>query len=78
LATEFSKLAALFPSAKLGFGENGTKDPSKKAAYVDRYYRMTLSEPRYVGGHFWWYFREDMVPASAPLWGVLDRAIDGR
>jgi hypothetical protein len=35
----FSKLAAMFPAAKLGFGECGTVNPASKAEYIDRYYR---------------------------------------
>ncbi len=71
----FVKLGELFPNAKLGFGECGTKDEAKKAEYVNRYYRMKLSAPRFVGGYFWWYFRRDMVPHTKPLWNVLNQAI---
>lgn len=74
----FQKLAAMFPDAKLGIGECGTAEPSRKEAYLDRYYRMSIPEPRFVGGFFWWYFREDMVPHTAPLWSALDDAIAGR
>jgi hypothetical protein len=68
----------MFPNSKLGFGECGTTKSAEKAAYVDRYYRRTLDVPRYVGGQFWWYFRQDMVPMAAPLWKTLDDAIAGR
>jgi hypothetical protein len=74
----FTQLAAMFPNSKVGFGECGTSRASHKAAYVDHYYRMSVQAPRYVGGYFWWYFREDMVPATKSLWTVLDNAIAGR
>jgi hypothetical protein len=73
----FVKLGAMFPAARLGFGECGTKTPAKKAAYVDRYYRLKLVHPRYVGGYFWWYFAEDMAPPEKPLWATLAAAISG-
>lgn len=71
----FSKLAEMFPNSKLGFGECGTNKASKKEEYINRYYRMKLSAPRFVGGYFWWYFRSDMVPHTKPLWSVLNQAI---
>lgn len=71
----FAKLGEMFPNSKLGFGECGTDKASKKEEYVNRYYRMKLSAPRFVGGYFWWYFRSDMVPRTKPLWGVLNQAI---
>jgi hypothetical protein len=37
--------------------------------------RMSLPEPRLVGGSFWWDFRQDMVPNTLPLWSVLDAAL---
>ena len=36
----FDKLGAMFPNAKIGFGECGTTAGAKMAEYVDRYYRM--------------------------------------
>jgi PASTA domain len=33
---------------------------------------------RYVGGVFWWYFWEDMVPKTKPLWTTLNNAIQGQ
>ncbi|HMN20065.1 MAG TPA: hypothetical protein PKA16_01600 [Ottowia sp.] len=71
----FTKLAAMFPHARLGFGEVGTSDPDAKAAYLRRYYALKPAVANYVGGYFWWYFRQDMVPATKPLWRTLDEAI---
>lgn len=74
----FSKLATLFPNSKLGIGECGTTKAASKADYVTRYYTMTVSEPRFVGGFFWWYYRQDMVPYTQPLHAALSAAISSR
>jgi hypothetical protein len=71
----FNRLGALFPHSQIGFGECGTLFAKKKAAIIDRYYRMPISHPRYVGGFFWWYFRQDMVPHTRAPWRVLNSAI---
>jgi hypothetical protein len=71
----FTRLAAMFPNSKLGMGECGTDVASKKAEYVQRYYTMKVNAPRYIGGNFWWYFRQDMVPYTSPLWSVLNQSI---
>jgi hypothetical protein len=73
--TVFAKLAAMFPNSKIGFGEVGTSDPARKADTLQRYYTMKINQPNYIGGHFWWYYREDMVPWTLPLWSVLNTAI---
>jgi hypothetical protein len=71
----FAQLASMFPNSRVGFGEVGTENPATKAAYLTRYYTMRLDVPRYIGGHFWWYFRSDMVPYTRPLWDTLNAAI---
>ncbi len=71
----FKELGKMFPNSKLGFGEVGTSNPSKKAEYLKRYYTLDINASRYVGGYFWWYAKEDMVPKSKPLWGVLDEVL---
>jgi hypothetical protein len=68
----FTRLAAMFPTSRIGFGECGTSKAARKEAYVHRYYGMKIDVPRYVGGYFWWYFRQDMVPYTKPLWTVLN------
>jgi len=68
----FDKLGQLFPNSKLAFGEIGTSNPRKKAQYLKRYYTMKIHHPRYVGGHFWWYYIQDMVPKTKPLWSTLE------
>lgn len=71
----FAKLATLFPNSKIGFGEIGTKKSDKKASYINRYYNMEINHPNFVGGYFWWYFVQDMVPMNKPLWHTLNEAI---
>ena len=81
----FRQLAKMFPDSKIGFGECGAqkrKAPHEvKKQYVDRYYRMQIDLPNFVGGCFWWYFRQDMVPYKDsrqkvnPMWQTLNEAI---
>lgn len=73
----FARLGELFPHAALGFGEVGTRHAMRKAALVAHYYGLAIAHPRFVGGYFWWYFRQDMVPRSRPLWRSLDAAFLG-
>jgi len=71
----FDRLGAMFPSARIGFGEigtHGTETEREKAACIQRYYRLQISHPRYVGGYFYWWFSEDMVPFTRYLWGALN------
>ena len=70
----FTRLSAMFPDAKVGFGEVGTTQ-SDKAEYLKRYYALKPPVANYVGGHFWWYFKQDMVPHTKPLWSVFNTAI---
>lgn len=70
----FGRLGELFPRAMLGFGEVGTRHIARKAALIAHYYGLAITHPRFVGGYFWWYFRQDMVPRSRPLWRSLDAA----
>lgn len=71
----FRRLAAMFPDSMLGFGEIGTKFVERKEKYINRYYTMIINEKNYVGGYFWWYFNDDMVPKTTHLWSVLNNAI---
>lgn len=71
----FTKLHAMFPNSQIGFGETGTKDTTKKASYITRYYSKQLNVPNYVGGYFWWYFHPDMIPNTQPLLQTLNSAI---
>jgi hypothetical protein len=79
----FHQLRQLFPNARLGFGEVGAVDTNGQditdvtvsGPYLQRYYTMQIAEPGYIGGYFWWYFYEDMVPKTKPLFGILSAAI---
>ena len=73
--TVFQKLAVMFPNSKIGFGETGTTNSAKKAEYINRYYNMQINLPNYIGGYFWWYFNQDMVPYTKTLWSTLNQAI---
>jgi len=74
----FARLADMFPNSRIGFGEVGTIYAERKAEYVRRYYGLKIDEPRYIGGYFWWYFRQDMVPRTQELWQTLNDAISTR
>lgn len=70
----FQQLHALYPNAKLGFGEVGLNNPATattlaSAGSVMRYYySLAIDLPYYAGGYFWWYFTEDCLPsATKPL-----------
>jgi len=71
----FQRLASMFPNSKIGFGENGTAYASRKAAYIQRYYALRFPLPQYIGGHFWWYGKQDFVPWTNPLWTIFNDAI---
>ena len=73
----FDRLAAMFPNSKVGFGEIGTdgnETEEEKAAYIQRYYGLQIDNPQYIGGYFYWWFSEDMVPFTRYLWNVLNAA----
>lgn len=74
----FRQLAELFPAARLGIGECGTTVAGAKETMLRRYYGMRVDQPRFVGGFFWWYFNEDMVPSTKPLWAVLAELAQAR
>jgi hypothetical protein len=84
----FQRLSGMFPKSKIGMGECGAQKRRApyevKKQYIDRYYRMHIDLPNYVGGYFWWYFRQDMVPYKDtsqrvnPMWQALDDAMSAR
>lgn len=79
----FASLHPLFPAAQVGFGEVGLPDKATAAttataaSIVDYYYRLPVALPYYMGGGFYWYYVEDMVPGGGPLWQALRQAITG-
>jgi hypothetical protein len=75
----FADLAAMFPNSQLGVGECGTLMVASKVDYVDRYYRdLLVTDPRFVGGFFWWWGKQDFVPKTNPLWQTLQDAMNAR
>jgi len=79
----FDALHALFPAASLGFGEVGMREamtPSTAARAQEvlaHYYSLSVRTPGYIGGGFWWYGAEDLVPATKPLFATLVRSASG-
>ena len=71
----FDSLHTMFPNSKIGIGECGTNIASRKEEYINRYYRMSITTPNYVGGYFWWYYKQDCVPWTKALWSVLNNAM---
>lgn len=78
----YSKLATIFPNSKIGFGEVGTADPQNGSTYeinlINEFYPLAKKislPPSYIGGYFWWYYAEEMVPSTKPLVKVLNDAI---
>jgi hypothetical protein len=79
----FAELHQIFPNAGVGFGEvgsvdqngNDVNDPTVAGPYLQKYYGLQISVPSYVGGYFWWYFAEDMVPKTQPLFATLSAAL---
>ncbi|MFD0568634.1 hypothetical protein ACFQ0T_04225 [Kitasatospora gansuensis] len=78
----FQQLHTLYPNAKLGFGEVGLPDAATSGtqaaaqSMLNYYYGLKLDLPYYVGGCFWWYYAEDMLPYSTkPLWQTLNSAL---
>jgi hypothetical protein len=76
----FDHLHAMFPHARLGFGESGVStdkgSPATKAALLSKYYTLSITGDNYAGGYFWWYYAEDALPYEGNVvWNALDSAI---
>ena len=71
----FDSLHVLFPNSKIGMGECGSSIAANKAPYINRYYKMNITTPNYIGGYFWWYYYEDCVPYTNALWTTFNNAI---
>jgi hypothetical protein len=76
---DFAKLESLFPNAKVGFGEIGTSDTSApwsvQSNLITTYYPMvnSMSDPKFIGGFFWWNYVEEMLPYSTSQYFQLLR-----
>jgi len=74
----FAHLAATFGHAKVGFGEIGGDDThSDRAFTLNHYYAKRMpTVPAYIGGYFYWYYCQDMVPyRTSDLWRIVDSEI---
>lgn len=80
VATHLEALHALFPHARLGFGEVGlphaaTRSTVRRARQIMRWaYALNPRLPYYAGGYFWWFGAEDALRSRAPLRRNLRRA----
>jgi hypothetical protein len=79
----FERLHALYPHARLGFGEIGLDSPvtSKTTgpawSLMRHYYGLPIHLPYFAGGYFWWYYAEDCVPQeSKPLCSSMRSAFE--
>lgn len=77
--TIFHGLAQRFPNAKVGLGEFGWggKIPASDAVRADliaRMLAMRSTEPAFVGGGFYWHFRQTMSPKAKPDFALLRAA----
>lgn len=75
----FSGLARRFPKAGVGFGEFGwggriPSDPAVRAELISRFQGYRSSEPAFIGGGFYWHFRQTMSPMSKPDFELLRNA----
>ena len=81
--TIYTKLASIFPNAKVGFGELGTASVQNGSSYevnlINQYYPLAskIALPsNYIGGYFWWNYAEEMVPyPTSTLFQTLNNAI---
>ena len=79
--SDFTALEAMFPNAKVGFGEIGTSSigapVSVQNNLITTYYPMVNSfkDPKFIGGFFWWNYAEEMVPYTKSYWTTLDQTI---
>lgn len=79
----YSTLAAIFPNSQVGFGELGTPNPQNGSAYeknlISTFYPMAKTTPglpaAYIGGYFWWYGDEELVPWPRSLGDTLNVAL---
>jgi hypothetical protein len=79
--TDFAALEAMFPNAKVGFGEIGTSSLSAPVSVqnnlITTYYPMvnTMKDPKFIGGVFWWNYAEQMVPYTTTYFNTLKNTI---
>jgi hypothetical protein len=75
----FKQLRALYPNARVGFGEVGHAEPvrntaerTRMAALIKYYYTLPVDLPYYALGGFYWNYVQDMIPHQGnALWATL-------
>ena len=79
----FRALHAVYPHARLGFGEIGMNNPVTSQtiniakSMIGYYYGLAIHLPYYAGGYFRWHYGEDCLPYPArPLWQALRRGFE--
>jgi hypothetical protein len=81
VAAEMEALHALYPNALLGFGEIGLPEPVTNSTLASAEqvmswaYGLNPGLSYFVGGYFWWYGDEDLVPATKALYPVFLSAL---
>lgn len=82
--SDFKLLEQIFPVAKVGFGEIGTSSiyapTSVQQSLIKTYYPIgttqMASDPRFIGGYFWWNYVEQMLPyTTSTYWNLLKQTI---
>ncbi len=80
VGAQLRELHALYPNAKLGFGEVGLPHPASKRKLAEAEtimhwaYSLNPGLSYYVGGYFWWYGFQDALKPKAKLGGALREA----
>jgi len=78
---QLEALHALYPNARLGFGEVGLPHPASRktaaeAAAIMRWaYSLAPALPYYAGGYFWWYGYQDVLKPNARLTSTFGEAL---
>lgn len=71
-------MASLFPNAMLGVGEMGGSESATSAErekVIRYYYTLPRIHFRDLGFYGYWFFKEDMVPNTKPLWSVMNQVL---
>ncbi len=90
-ADNLNKLSGIFKNAGVGFGEIGPQCQfcvdrvcrrcvNQQKDFISRYYKeydelIRPKVPKYVGGYFYWYFLQDMVPKDKPALDKLKEVL---
>jgi hypothetical protein len=84
----FDRLSKIFQKADVGFGEfapqcDGISRSSEtcikqQGEFIDRYYNQyngLIKTKKYVGGYFYWYGLQDMIPSNRPAVNEIIKVI---